>query len=114
MARVKQHRRCRFLSKDAALRVKAIQEEAETKTMDPAAACAAIDAAELQDVEFQEAAENKFDDEQVSTILGYCDDVDVDDVYVEELRVVVEDEDEEDQRSMWGNGDKNPADVEEE
>eukprot|EP00927_Polykrikos_kofoidii_P024174 TRINITY_DN2202_c0_g1_i9.p1 TRINITY_DN2202_c0_g1~~TRINITY_DN2202_c0_g1_i9.p1 ORF type:complete len:241 (-),score=71.83 TRINITY_DN2202_c0_g1_i9:102-755(-) len=217
MARVKQHRRNRFLSKDAALRVKAIQEEGKTKTKDPAAAIAAIDAAlaaaaandydphhlswahkmmtdaaarravcvqqfaiadadgggdldfkeavtsvgvlvqymglskmpsqkkleewmskfdknkdgvlsfdeflvgflsvvtsVVKELEFQEAAQNKFDDEQVTTILGYCDDVNVDDVYVEEPRVVVEDDDDEDVRSLWGDGDKNPADVEEE
>mmetsp|Transcript_28166 Transcript_28166/g.63782 ORF Transcript_28166/g.63782 Transcript_28166/m.63782 type:complete len:135 (-) Transcript_28166:77-481(-) len=41
--------------------------------------------------------------------------VDMDDVYVEEPRVVAEDEEveEEDERSLWGDGDNDPAQAEE-
>mmetsp|Transcript_45131 Transcript_45131/g.104349 ORF Transcript_45131/g.104349 Transcript_45131/m.104349 type:complete len:131 (-) Transcript_45131:121-513(-) len=40
--------------------------------------------------------------------------VDTDECYVEEPRVVVEDEDDvEDERSLWGDGDKDPAEADE-
>ena len=68
----------------------------------------------VKEVEYQEANENKLHDDEIITLLGYCDDVDLDDVYVEEPRVVVEDDDDEEVRSMWGDGDKNPADADEE
>mmetsp|Transcript_54157 Transcript_54157/g.116975 ORF Transcript_54157/g.116975 Transcript_54157/m.116975 type:complete len:135 (-) Transcript_54157:66-470(-) len=119
------------LSKEATDRYKAIAAEVKAKKVDPSAAIeqATKCLAELADMAAKEPEAdeiNEKDPEYVGVLLGGTSGsvlkggelpAGTDDVYFEEPRVVVDDdeaEDEDELRSLWGDGEKDPAEEEEE
>merc|ERR1712187_629981 len=64
----------------------------------------------IKEAEKEKAEEEHLDPDQINTILGIVEDFDTE-CTVEEPRVVAEDEDDDDaeERSLWGDGDKEPG-----
>eukprot|EP00933_Yihiella_yeosuensis_P019244 TRINITY_DN155_c0_g1_i1.p1 TRINITY_DN155_c0_g1~~TRINITY_DN155_c0_g1_i1.p1 ORF type:complete len:132 (+),score=51.39 TRINITY_DN155_c0_g1_i1:83-478(+) len=111
--------KAKYLEIYSAVKAKAGDGAKNVSRRDAATASAAKDAAEVVDVKGEDY--NTKDADFVGIVLGgyggslaVADgelDMNTDDIYIEEPRVVAEDDDDEnaDERSLWGDGDDDPA-----
>merc|ERR1719277_2220599 len=103
------------LSKEEKERAVAIAKEIKDKTADPKDAVKRIDEALKKEAEGETAKDENFQSGDINTILGIIEDYDTD-CTIEEPRVVADDEEDDDaeERSLWGDGEPEPGEADDE